>query len=289
MNQYPKISIVTTNFNQAQYLEDTILSVLNQGYPNLEYIVIDGGSTDGSVDIIKKYADQLTYWESTPDKGMYDGLQKGLGRTTGDIMAWINSDDMYLNKSMFSVAEIFSSFSEVNWLLGFPALYDSFGRIVECPHTLRQWSKYDIYIGHYRWIQQESAFWRRSLWEKSGASLDTSLKYAGDFELWFRFFQYEKLYVTTAMLSGFRMREGQLSVKQQTAYEDEIKSVLARHSYTEKETDIIIRYKKRFKLVSVLSKFKVINSKPLLDKFKLQNFDYPPVVRFNREKQRFEI
>lgn len=82
MKIYPKISVVTTNFNQEKYLEETILSVLNQNYPNLEYIVIDGGSTDGSVDIIKKYADKLAYWISEPDEGMYYGLQKGFDRST---------------------------------------------------------------------------------------------------------------------------------------------------------------------------------------------------------------
>lgn len=291
MNQkeYPKISIVTTNFNQGKYLEATILSVLSQNYPNLEYIIIDGGSTDSSVEIIKKYSDQLAYWVSEPDKGMYDGLQKGLAKTTGDIMAWINSDDMYLPNSFYTVAEIFTSFDQVNWLLGFPSLYDEQGRIVECAHTLREWSKYDVYIGHYRWIQQESVFWRRSLWNKVGKTLNTSLKYAGDFELWFRFFQHEKLHVTTALLSGFRMRGEQLSLKQRSAYEDEIQSVVKSYQYTKEEESILDGYRKKEKLVSFLSKFKILNAAPILNKFKLQYFDYPPVVRFNREDQKFEI
>lgn len=289
MTGFPKISIVTTNFNQAAYLEDTILSILNQGYPNLEYIVIDGGSTDGSVEIIKKYSDRLAYWVSEPDKGMYDGLQKGFSRATGEIMAWINSDDMYLPKSLFSVAEIFSKFPQVNWLLGFPVIYDMQGRIVECSHTFRQWSKYDIYIGHYRWIQQESVFWRRSLWEKAGATLDTSLRYAGDFELWNRFFKIDRLHVTTALLSGFRMRTDQLSLKQRDAYEEEIASILAKNSYSKEENNIIQSYRKRKKQVDFLAKFKILNSKVLLDKFKLQHFGYPPVIYFNREKQCFEI
>ena len=147
MTDYPKISIITPNYNQAKYLEETILSVLNQGYPNLEYIIIDGGSTDNSVEIIKKYSDRLAYWESVPDKGMYDAIQKGFARSTGEIMAWINSDDMYQSKSFFTVSEIFRNFTQVNWLLGFPSVYDAQSRIVECPHTLRQWSKYDVYIG----------------------------------------------------------------------------------------------------------------------------------------------
>lgn len=290
MENYPKISIVTPNYNQEKYLEETILSVLNQGYPNLEYIIIDGGSTDGSVDIIKKYADKLAYWESVPDKGMYDAIRKGFEKSTGEIMAWINSDDMYQSKSFFTVSEIFSKYKEVNWLLGFPSVYDAMGRIVECPHTLRQWSKYDLYIGQYQWIQQESVFWRRSLWEKAGSRIESALKYAGDFELWFRFFNFEKLYVTTAILSGFRMRDGeQLSMKQKDAYDAEIRSVLKTKIYTEEEQCTLKKYNKRKKQFLFLSKFRILNAKLILDKFKLDNFGYPPVISFDRHEQCFKI
>lgn len=287
---YPKISIVTPNYNQAKYLEETILSVLSQGYPNLEYIIIDGGSTDGSVDIIKKYADRLSYWESVPDKGMYDAIQKGFSKSTGEIMAWINSDDMYQPKSFFTIAEIFTKFEQVNWLLGFPSVYDAQSRIVECPHTLRQWSKYDVYIGQYRWIQQESVFWRRSLWKKAGSNIDISLKYAGDFELWNRFFRFDSLYVTTAILSGFRMRDDmQLSMSQKEAYDKEIQSVLSANIYTEGEKRIIRKYNRYKRYSLFLSRFKIFNAKLLLDKFKLDNFNYPPVISFDRKIQGFII
>lgn len=290
MEKYPKISIVTPNYNQAKYLEETILSVLGQGYPNLEYIIIDGGSTDGSVDIIKKYSDRLSYWESVPDKGMYNAIQKGFARSTGDIMAWINSDDMYQSKSFFTVAEIFNSFKEVSWLLGFPSVYDAQSRIVECPHTMRQWSKYDVYIGQYRWIQQESVFWRRSLWDKAGSKIEYTLKYAGDFELWNRFFRFEKLYVTTAILSGFRMRDDQqLSMSQKDAYDSEIQSVLSANKYTDEERDILERYRKCRSRFDFFSRFKILNVKLLLDKFKLDNFGYPPVISFDRKTQSFTM
>src|SRR3954469_25975702 len=103
----PKISIVTPSFNQEQFLEETILSVLNQHYPNLEYIIIDGGSKDNSVDIIKKYADRLTFWISEPDKGQSDGINKGLCRCTGEIVTWLNSDDCYLEGTLHKVANYF--------------------------------------------------------------------------------------------------------------------------------------------------------------------------------------
>jgi len=111
-----KISIVTPTYNQAEYIEATILSVLNQRYPNLEYIIIDGGSTDGTVDIIKKYADQLTYWCSEPDGGQYAAINKGFAHATGDVMAWLNSDDLYMPYTLHAVGSIMDSLEEVKWL-----------------------------------------------------------------------------------------------------------------------------------------------------------------------------
>ena len=113
---WPKISIVTVSFNMADYIEDTILSVIGQEYPNLEYIIIDGGSTDGTVEIIKKYEPWIHYWISEPDKGMYDAIQKGFKVSTGDIMAYINSDDKYHYNAFFSAATIFTSNEDVDYL-----------------------------------------------------------------------------------------------------------------------------------------------------------------------------
>jgi len=225
----PKISIVTPVFNGAKYLEDTIMSVIQQGYPNLEYIIIDGGSTDGTVDIIKKYEKHLTYWVSEPDDGLYHAVQKGFEKSTGDIMAWINSDDMYHKGSFSMVAELFTQFPEIDWLMGIPSIYDEKGRTVMVDN-FKPWCKADLYMGKYAedsWIQQESTFWRRSLWEKAGSTLNLDLKYAADFELWLRFFRHAELYSLKSLLSGFRFRSGnQVSLDNRSAYLNEVQSAI---------------------------------------------------------------
>jgi len=206
--EYPKISVVTVNYNLAEHLEETILSVIQQGYPNLEYIIIDGGSTDGSVEIIKKYEEYLTYWVSEPDEGQYYAVQKGFDRCTGDIMGWINSDDRYHPGAFMALAEIFTQFPEVRWLTGFPTEYTESGiTINRITLPWARWSKYRHYTYDFQFVQQESTFWRRDLWEEAGSCMNLHYKLAGDMELWCRFFRYAKLHTTLALIGGFRYRK----------------------------------------------------------------------------------
>ncbi|MCC7400744.1 MAG: glycosyltransferase [Chitinophagaceae bacterium] len=202
----PKISIVTPSYNQAEYLEQTIKSVIDQGYPNLEYIVIDGGSTDGSVEIIKKYSDKITYWVSEKDKGQYDAINKGFTMATGEIMGWINSSDLYYPWTLRFVAEIFESLNEIQWVSGMPTNL-SIGNAPQRIVPAKERNIYDVISGDYRWIQQESIFWRRALWEQAGGQLDITVKYAEDFNLWLRFFKYTQLYYVNTILGGFRYHD----------------------------------------------------------------------------------
>src|ERR1051326_2778110 len=203
---YPKISIVTPSFNQAEFFEQTLRSVLDQNYPNLEYVVIDGGSTDGSVDIIKKYADKLTYWVSEKDKGQYDAINKGFSHTTGEIMGWINSSDIYYPWTLQIIAEIFGSMKQVEWLSGMHTNLST-GTAPQSTTVARQKNIYDIVGGKYKWLQQESIFWKRSLWDKAGGKLDLSVGYAGDLNLWLKFFSHTCLFYVNTILGGFRYHD----------------------------------------------------------------------------------
>jgi len=234
----PKISIVTPSYHYAQFLEECICSVLGQSYPNLEYVVIDGGSSDGSVDIIRKYQERLTFWISEPDRGQYEAINRGFAKTTGEIMAWINADDKYTPWAFHVIGEIFGTFPEIEWLTTrFPLRWDSSGRAVACSYV-DGYSRGGFLRGENlpgqkwyatAWIQQESTFWRRSLWERAGGYVDSSLKLAADFELWARFFKYADLIGVDTPLGGFRSHGFQKTARLLDQYLLEAMTVLRRH------------------------------------------------------------
>ena len=178
----PRISIVTPSFNHAQFLEQTLCSVLDQNYENLEYIVVDGGSTDRSVEIINQYAPRLAYWVSEPDGGHGNALNKGFKRSTGEIMAWLNSDDLYFPWTLHTVAEIFAAHPEISWVTSHSnAVVDQKGRVVSADRNYS--NKYDYLLGRCN-IQQELTFWRRSLWDRAGGNINEDYKLMVDGELW---------------------------------------------------------------------------------------------------------
>lgn len=237
-SEYPTISIVTPTFNSAAYLEACIQSLLEQDYPALEHIIMDGGSTDGTLDIIQRYADHLAYWVSEPDNGMYDAIQKGFAQATGTIMAWLNSDDLYLPWTLHLVRDIFVALPELDWITSIrPLLWDGEGRATDCM-ALPGYSRRGFWHGEHmpgspgyviESIQQESTFWRRSLWERAGGRVDTSLKLAGDFELWARFYQHSDLTGVRAPLGGFRVHATQLSARHRATYYAEAQTALRQH------------------------------------------------------------
>ncbi len=281
---WPKISIVTPSFNMVNYIEDTILSVISQGYPNLEYIIIDGGSKDGTVDIIKKYEKWITYWVSEPDKGMYDAIQKGFERSTGEIMAYINSDDKYHYNAFFTAATIFSSMEDVDWVLGRASFYNEEGSIVDVK-DMRKWSKLNYYLGDFKWIQQESILWRRNLWIKAGSKINTRLKLAGDYELWLRFFRFARLHTVETVFGGFRFRsKDQLSLERLDSYLFEIDEVTDLSSlpredlYAMKKIKFMEKYLLRIPLIRRMKSIRRNYEK---------TFDYPPKIVYDFLQKKF--
>ncbi len=225
---HPRISVVTPSFNQGEFLEATLRSVLTQGYPDLEYVVIDGGSTDDSVNIIERHQADLAHWVSEPDEGHAHALNKGFARTTGEIMCWINSSDMYYPWTLETVAEIFSELPEVQWIQGVGSWFDIHGRPRAVPPASRALNVYDVLAGHYLGIQQESVFWRRSLWERAGGRLDQSLTCAADLDLWLRFYRLAPLCHVQTLLGGFRVHGDQLGDLGNGLYQREAGQLYAR-------------------------------------------------------------
>ena len=210
MDKHPLVSIVTPSYNQKDFLGDTILSVLGQDYPALEYFVIDGGSTDGSVEIIKKYADKLTGWVSKPDHGQTDAINKGFARSQGEIMAWLNSDDIYNPGAVSSAVEFLQKNPDIGLVYGDTDLIDASGQKIGRFNA--QQTSYQRLMKGGVYIPQPAAFWRRDLWERSGP-LDPSFYFAMDYDLWVRFAKLAPIQYFPELWASFRIHgEGKTTV-----------------------------------------------------------------------------
>ena len=202
---WPKVSIVTPSLNQGQFIEETIRSVLLQGYPNLEYIIIDGDSTDDSVEIIRKYEPWLAYWISEADRGQADALNKGFARAHGEIMAWLNSDDTYEPGALQRVAKEFGqdqakmvSYGDCNFL-------DENGNVKYL--VARPYLDFDSMIRYWTrtsWPPQPAVFFRRQVLEKVGP-LNCDLHFALDYDLWLRIAQAYEFHYIEHTLANFRV------------------------------------------------------------------------------------
>ena len=198
----PKVSIVTPSFNQAPFLEHTLRSVLEQDYPNLEYIVIDGGSTDGSLEIIQKYADQLAYWQSQPDQGQTDAINQGFDRASGEILAWLNSDDLLLPGAVNAAARALQAHPEAAMVYGDALLINAEGKTIgKFPAAQTDYRKLRRGYVH---IPQQASFFRADLWQQV-APLDVSFYFAMDYDLWVRLAALAPLVYVPELWAAFRL------------------------------------------------------------------------------------
>lgn len=205
----PKVSIVTPSFNQATFLERTIRSVLEQDYENIEYIIIDGGSTDGSKEIIQKYAHRLAFWQSERDKGQTDALNQGFARATGEILAWLNSDDVLYPGAVSAAVRKLSHHPEAAMVYGDCDWINTenqvIGRFPAAQTDLKKLRRGYVHI------PQQASFFRADLWRKVGP-LDGSFYFAMDYDLWTRLASHAPLVYVPEVWAGFRLHEGAKSI-----------------------------------------------------------------------------
>jgi glycosyltransferase involved in cell wall biosynthesis len=198
----PLVSIVTPSYNQARYIEATIRSVLEQDYPAIEYIIVDGGSTDGAVEIIQRYSDRLGWWVSEKDRGQTDALNKGFAQAHGEILAWLNSDDLYYPGAISEAVAFLQSHPEAGMVYGDADLVDASGALIG-RFPARQTDYRRLRQGYVH-IPQQASFFRASLWRQVGP-LDPSFYFAMDYDLWVRLARLAPLVYHPRLWAAFRL------------------------------------------------------------------------------------
>jgi glycosyltransferase involved in cell wall biosynthesis len=202
MAESPLVSIVTPSFNQAAFLKEATNSVFSQEFSPIEYIVIDGGSTDGSVELLKKTSSKLTYWISEPDKGQADAINKGFARATGKYFAWLNADDRLKPNAVKEAVAFLEAHPKVGMVYGDADFIDAEGRVVGRFDS--QPTDYKKLLRGYVHIPQQAAFWRADLWRRV-APLDINLMFAMDYDLWVRLAKISRLHYEPRLWADFRL------------------------------------------------------------------------------------
>jgi glycosyltransferase involved in cell wall biosynthesis len=219
----PLVSIVTPSFNQAAFLEQSMLSVLNQDYPHVEYIVMDGGSTDGSVEIIRGYEDRLACWICERDNGQTDAIRRGFARATGTILAWLNSDDLLAPSAVRIAVDALSRLPDVGVVYGDRLHIDAKGNVVGIN---RMPPFYPAMLRNNYTLPQETVFFRRGVYELAG-ELDESLRFSMDFDLWVRMARVSRFHHVPAFLGSYREHAASKSMTPKQ-YADEHERVYAK-------------------------------------------------------------
>jgi glycosyltransferase involved in cell wall biosynthesis len=219
-----RISVVTPSFNMAPYLEDTIQSVIANLRPGDEYFIVDGGSTDGSIDIIRRHENHITGWVSEKDDGYADALAKGFARASGDILCWINASDMYLSGALDAARRVLAD--DLDMIFGDDFYIDGDSRVLSYS---RGWVPDLLMATMYGgWTPlQDACFWRRGLYQNIGG-IDRSLQFAADYDLFLRMALAGRTGYVPLTFSAFRRHSGQKSISGSVAYQEERRRVRAR-------------------------------------------------------------
>lgn len=264
--RHPKISVITPSFNQGEYIEDTIRSVILQNYPNLEFIIIDGGSTDKTISIIKKYKKYIDYWVSEKDNGQSEAINKGLKVATGDIVCWINSDDILLPDALINVGDCYHQ-SEAHWIVGTTFFIDNNYQIINqfkpeivSPKNKKFWYKscgwLDYLLSGFSGTSfpQPSSFWSRTI-INSVYGIDTSLHYAMDHDLTIKLAKQNfRPTIINKDLACLRVHEKRKSTHYGQMLAEEMKLIRKYKSYTKSWEKLILSF---YSLR--LSKYRIIN------------------------------
>jgi glycosyltransferase involved in cell wall biosynthesis len=222
MLDLPLVTVITPSFNQVDYLEQSMRSVLEQGYPNLEYFVMDGGSTDGSVELIEKYAPRLAGWVSEPDRGQADGVNKGLARAQGEIIGWLNSDDLYLPGAILGAVQTFQANPQAGMVFSDVQAIDAAGRVT---NVMRygNWGLEDLMTFHI--IGQPGVFIRRRVLEGVGM-LDLRYRFLLDHQLWLRLAQVAPMVHVRAVWAAGRFHPAAKNVAQAPRFGSEAYAIV---------------------------------------------------------------
>jgi glycosyltransferase involved in cell wall biosynthesis len=211
-NNLPGISVITPSYNQGDFLEATILSLLGQEYPNLEYLVMDGGSTDASVSIIEKYTDDIDFWCSEKDGGQSDAISRGLKRATGDILCWVNSDDILCKDALHTVASALPLDTPA-WLVGHSRQINSSGGKGSKIRYAGEINKQTFFQYKYSWFSQPSVFWNRKMMEAAGFP-DRQYHYIMDLDLFCRMYSVNPPIIVDRILSEYRIHADAKTTKE---------------------------------------------------------------------------
>jgi glycosyltransferase involved in cell wall biosynthesis len=281
---YPSISVVIPSFNQGQYIEETLLSVIGQQYPNLEILVIDGGSTDNTVEILEKYSSQISYWHSKPDQGQADAINQGMNLSSGDVVCWLNSDDMYLPGTLLDVGKRFIGRTHESHLIyGAAVTIDQSGKTLESSYqTAAPFEKFKL--TYLDFIVQPSSFWTRTLWERTGM-LNIKYNYILDWDWFIRASKLTEFEYVRKFYSIYRFHPLHKTSNGGAKRREEILEVVNKYSseywrilYSEVNT----KYQSIRKQNELMMRFKVPRRHSILPVF------FPKMLSIAKQKQDFQ-